>query len=437
MLRILPLSRISPNLSKSLASYNNQSTIIFIRTMSTTKSTSSSSSSAPSTPPSEPEIIFHRDGSIMKINLNRPRALNSLSLNMIRLFEQTIPTWYHPKHSLSCIIMQGNGGKAFCAGGDIKQIMNGKNEINPQTGRNNQDAFFREEYIVDYRLAELTKSIPIIALWDGTVMGGGLGISINSSFRIATEKTVFAMPETAIGLIPDVGGSYFLPRVRPNINFGRYLALTGVRVTGADTVHTGLATHYIPSKDLSLVMEQIQQKLKLETSANNAHAIISQLLQPYTTNLPANSYSSDDLEKINTCFSKSTVEDIITTVQEIFPLPSTSSSSSVPPKKSVINDAVHSLSRLCPTSLKLTYQQLNYGSKLSLADCYKMELRLVKRLVNDGTDFYEGVRALLIDKDNKPKWNPNQLNNITNEYIQSFFQPLPNKQDELEFPTLP
>lgn len=352
------------------------------------------------------------------ITLNRPKALNSLNLDMVRLMTPKIRELTHSS-ATAAIILKGAGGKAFCAGGDIKTLYEGRGNKETQAL---QEAFFREEYTLDHLLALSNAHKPHVALWDGTVMGGGVGISINASFRIATEKSLFAMPETGIGLFPDVGGSYFLPRLPRH--FGTFLALTGYRLKGSDLVHAGVATHYVPSEKLPALEDALSQ-LPLggmaggkEISKARQHAV-SLAIHAFALekhSMPAYTIGDEELAKIEKIFSpESTVEEIGRQVHE-----TASSSSSSPAFKQVAK----TFDRMSPTSMKLTLEQMKRGGKTELPGCYGMEMRMVMRCMREKSDFFEGVRALLVDKDNNPKWQPSSLDKVSKKDIDEFFAPL-------------
>jgi 3-hydroxyisobutyryl-CoA hydrolase len=355
----------------------------------------------------ESPLLSEVHGNVALVTLNRPKALNALNLDMVRLFAKLIPTWERS----AAVVLKGTGGKAFCAGGDVKKIAEGK-----ENGY--QETFLREEYAVDNALAVQSRSVPHVVLADGVIMGGGVGISVNASFRIATEKSMFAMPETAIGFFPDVGGSYFLPRLPAPFGapFGMYLGLTGLRLTGADLVHAGVATHFVSSAKLQEVEAELL-KLPAWRNAEDAHGEVSRSLAKVgvlprgDAHLPSCSLSGADLEAIADAFSAPTVEDIIAKAQ------------AKAGNSALMGKVASALARMSPTSLKVTHEQLRRGASLSLADCYRMELRMAMATLQD-SDFYEGVRAVLVDKDNKPKWNPPTLDAVSQAKVQSHFASL-------------
>ncbi|EAX10877.1 3-hydroxyisobutyryl-Coenzyme A hydrolase, isoform CRA_d [Homo sapiens] len=296
------------------------------------------------------------------------------------------------------IIIKGAGGKAFCAGGDIRVISEAekaKQKIAP--------VFFREEYMLNNAVGSCQK--PYVALIHGITMGGGVGLSVHGQFRVATEKCLFAMPETAIGLFPDVGGGYFLPRLQGKL--GYFLALTGFRLKGRDVYRAGIATHFVDSEKLAMLEEDLLA-LKSPSKEN-----IASVLENYHTESKIDRDKSfileEHMDKINSCFSANTVEEIIENLQQ-------DGSSFALEQLKVIN-------KMSPTSLKITLRQLMEGSSKTLQEVLTMEYRLSQACMR-GHDFHEGVRAVLIDKDQSPKWKPADLKEVTEEDLNNHFKSL-------------
>lgn len=343
----------------------------------------------------EPEVITQVRNNVGFITLNRPKALNALSLTMIRELHPVLEDWN--KGGVSMVVMRGAGDKAFCAGGDIRAIT----EVR---GSKEQKDFFREEYSLDHLIGTL--KVPFVAILNGITMGGGVGVSVNGRFRVGTESTVFAMPECGIGLIPDVGASHFLPKLRGEL--GMFLALTGFRLKGWDCLHAGITTHAVDHSQISSLESD------LEAISPNSTDSVKQILDNHTAKSqlsPAQGFSLEaHMDKISHIFSGGSVEEI---------------------RERLISDGsdwagkhVKTMDRLSPTSLKVTYRQIREGEKMnSLAECLTMEHRLVRKCCED-QDFYEGVRALLIDKDNSPKWKPATLSEVTDEKIDKYFSPM-------------
>ncbi|XP_013165182.1 PREDICTED: 3-hydroxyisobutyryl-CoA hydrolase, mitochondrial [Papilio xuthus] len=336
----------------------------------------------------EQEVLFETLNNAGVITLNRPKALNSLNTNMVTMMLPQLQEW---ERSKGLVIIKGAGEKAFCAGGDVKSAID----------RVEGPKFFHTEYNVNYLIGKY--KIPYIAFMDGITMGGGLGVSVHGRYRIATEKTLIAMPETKIGLFPDVGGSYFLPRLQ--VNLGLYLGLTGDRLKAKDVVKSGIATHFVPSRRL-FELEKLLSRCNNDSEIRN-------LLNKF--NEPPEEFSlASNIKHINYCFAASTIEEIIERLQK------------------VQNDwsikTLKTLSQMCPGSLKITLRALQRGAQLDLPQCLRMEYRLACR-ATENHDFPEGVRALLIDKDNNPQWNPKTLDDVTEDYVENYFKKLPEDRE--------
>ncbi|KAJ0179051.1 hypothetical protein K1T71_005826 [Dendrolimus kikuchii] len=339
----------------------------------------------------EQDVLFETLNNAGIITLNRPQALNSLNTSMVTKMLPQLQDW---EKSKALVIIKGAGDKAFCAGGDVKKAID----------RVEGPEFFNMEYTVNYTIGNY--KIPYIAIINGITMGGGLGLSVHGRYRVATEKTVIAMPETKIGLFPDVGGSYFLPRLQ--VNLGLYLGLTGDRLKGKDVVKAGIATHFISSQRL-YELEKLLSRCSNDMEVNALLSKFSEPLDEFTL--------APHIKHINYCFAASTIEEIIERLEK------------------VQNDwsvkTLKTLSQMCPGSLKITLRALQRGAQLELGQCLRMEYRLAYR-ATENHDFPEGVRALLIDKDNNPKWNPKTLAEVTDEYVESYFKKLP-EEKELKF----
>ncbi|XP_068631027.1 3-hydroxyisobutyryl-CoA hydrolase, mitochondrial [Battus philenor] len=339
----------------------------------------------------EQEVLFETVNNAGIITLNRPKALNSLNENMVKMILPQLQEWERNKN---LVIIKGAGDKAFCAGGDVKVA------IDKVLGPN----FFHAEYNVNYLIGKY--KIPYIAFMDGITMGGGIGVSVHGRYRIATEKTVIAMPETKIGLFPDVGGSYFLPRLQ--VNLGLYLGLTGDRLKAKDVVKSGIATHFVPSRRL-YELEKLLSRCASDLEIRN---LLSKFNEP-----PEEFSLAPNIRHINYCFAASTIEEIIERLEKV--------------KNDWSVKTLKTLSGMCPGSLKITLRALQRGAQLELAQCLRMEYRLACR-ATENHDFPEGVRALLIDKDNNPQWNPKTLEEVTDDYVESYFKKLPEDR-ELKF----
>ncbi|KAM7048995.1 3-hydroxyisobutyryl-CoA hydrolase, mitochondrial [Acridotheres tristis] len=345
------------------------------------------------------EVLLEKKGGAGIITLNRPKTLNALNISMIQQIYPQIKTWEQDPETF-LIIIKGTGGKAFCAGGDIRAIT----EAGKAGTKMTQD-FFRSEYRLNNAVGTCKK--PYVALIDGITMGGGVGVSVHGHFRVATEKTLFAMPETAIGLFPDVGGGYFLPRLSGKI--GYYLGLTGYRLKGRDVLRAGIATHFVESEKLPALEKDL---IALKSPSKEK---IADLLNSYHMKCTIDQekkFSLDEhMEKINSIFSASSMEEIVKRLKQ--------DGSPFALKQ------LETLNKMSPTSLKLTLRQLREGASMSLQEVLRMEYRLSQACMK-GHDFYEGVRAVLIDKDQSPKWKPAALEEVSDEFVDNCFKPLGN-----------
>lgn len=345
------------------------------------------------------EVLLEKKGGAGIITLNRPKTLNALNISMIQQIYPQIKTWEQDPETF-LIIIKGTGGKAFCAGGDIRAIT----EAGKAGTKMTQD-FFRSEYRLNNAVGTCKK--PYVALIDGITMGGGVGVSVHGHFRVATEKTLFAMPETAIGLFPDVGGGYFLPRLSGKI--GYYLGLTGYRLKGRDVLRAGIATHFVESEKLPALEKDL---IALKSPSKEK---IADLLNSYHMKCTIDQekkFSLDEhMEKINSIFSASSMEEIVKRLKQ--------DGSPFAMKQ------LETLNKMSPTSLKLTLRQLREGASMSLQEVLRMEYRLSQACMK-GHDFYEGVRAVLIDKDQSPKWKPAALEEVSDEFVDNCFKPLGN-----------
>ncbi|PIO64682.1 enoyl-CoA hydratase/isomerase family protein, partial [Teladorsagia circumcincta] len=351
---------------------------------------------AMSTAPSE--IIVEKEGSKRVLTLNRPKALNALNLSMVREIYPRFREW-EDAGDVDLIILKGSGEKAFCAGGDVLAVIRSAKEAAEGGTCTVHKDFFREEYRLNHLIGNLSKTF--VALIDGIVMGGGCGLSVNGRYRVATERTMLAMPETALGLFPDVGGSYFLSRLKNNL--GLFLALTGYRLNGADTLHAGLATHYVPSAKLA----DLQRKLlTLKTVTDKSVDAAIREFEP--TDIPGS------------------VEEILANLKK--------------ENSEWAQKQLKTLSKMSPTSMKVTFKQLEHGAKMSFGEAisafkvFTMEYRLTQRSLKDH-DFYEGCRAILIDKDRNPKWKPATLEEVPDAHIERYFAPLGREDIFLDGPT--
>ncbi len=334
------------------------------------------------------EIIFSREGRVGIVTLNRERALNALTVGMVRALDGQLRAW-ETDPSVKRIVIEGAGEKAFCAGGDIRQLYEWGLAMDPQFLD-----FYREEYLLNTYIKHYPK--PYIALLDGIVMGGGVGVSVHGSHRIVTEATTFAMPETGIGLFPDVGGTYFLPRCPGET--GMYMGLTGARLKAGDAVYAGVGTHFVPKQKLP----DLKRALRSFTDVDEA-------IQQYAVPIDPETFGRHR-GAIDRHFLQNSAEDVFESLR--------SDPSEWAQKQADI------MVLKSPTSLKICHRQLRDGLTLDFNTCMRLEYRIVNRIFT-GHDFFEGTRAVVIDKDMTPNWQPASLSAIRNDEINAYFDPLP------------
>jgi enoyl-CoA hydratase/carnithine racemase len=330
----------------------------------------------------EDTVITRRDGRVGRILLNRPKALNALDLNMIRVCARTLNAWAEDPH-IDAVVIEGAGDRAFCAGGDIRVLRD--SQLND---RSIADEFFTEEYELNLIIANYPK--PYIALIDGICMGGGIGMSVHGHYRVATEHAGFGMPETIIGFFPDIGGTFILPRLPGEL--GIYLGLTGLRVNGADAVHAGLATHYTPRARIA----DLSAALAKEGPA--ALAAFNETLPPFSL--------APHRDAIDHCFSAETVPEIVARLK----------TQDAP----WAAEALKALGHVSPSALFWTLKALRRGRGLTLKNALDAEFALTKTTMAH-PDFVEGVRAMVVDKDRQPKWTPASIDAVDPTSIDALF----------------
>lgn len=347
----------------------------------------------------DPEITISQTGGTVHVTLNRPAALNALTLEMIRILSAALIRW-EGDDSVKTVLITGAGHRAFCAGGDIKAAYRlGMDYRKGLTSDRVVALFFAEEYRLNRQLFHFSK--PIVALMDGITMGGGFGIAGPCRFRVATENTVFAMPETGIGFFPDVGSVYFLNQSPGHI--GTYLGVTGSGIGPADMCHAGLATHYIESAAGKGLVEAV---LRGEEPA----AALARL-----QSTPRGG-EHVDRSAIERCFAVDSIENII---------------ESLAAEGTAWAREVASVMRgRSPLSLKVALAHLRRGRGESFDQVIARDFVLVQHFLK-GRDFYEGVRAAVIDKDRQPRWDPSSLADVSAAVVDAYFQKTPYDLDTL------
>lgn len=342
------------------------------------------------------ELLVERIGQVGSLTLNRPRVLNVLTPVMVDGLNATLKAWAKDP-AIKAVVIRGatrDDGKApFCAGGDIRMLY--EQRVDPEHRFAVQ--FYQEEYRLNRRLHEFPK--PHIALIDGVVMGGGVGASIHGSHRVMSERALFAMPETGIGLFPDVGATYFLPRCPGH--FGLYIGLTGARIGAADAMHLGLATNYVPSSK----MAALDRALCEADYARDSHKTVDAVIADFAAKPPV---APLDVHRgaIERAFSAPTVEQIFARLE----------SDGSP----FATETLKQLRTKSPRSLKVAFRQLTQHGGLSFEEAMKLEYRMAVHC-NFGQEFFEGVRAVVVDKDQAPKWQPARLEDVTDAMVDDYF----------------
>jgi enoyl-CoA hydratase len=334
--------------------------------------------------PVDPSILTRHDGRVGRITLNRPKALNALDLPMIRAITQALQTWRDDPH-IHAVIIEAAGDRAFCAGGDIRALR--QHQLDGD--RAPVDAFFTEEYALNRMIAAYPK--PTIALIDGICMGGGIGISIYGAYRVASEHAMFAMPETAIGFFPDIGATFFLPRLPGHL--GCYLGLTGARIHGADAVHAGFATQFTPRAEMQQLATALAQD-GIAALARHAAPLPNFTLQPQRAT-------------IDTIFAADSVLDILHRLEQ--------------DNSDWAHKTIEALRTVSPSALAWTLHILCDGAHRTLEQCLDAEFALTHTTMRH-SDFIEGVRAMVVDKDRKPRWHPERIEDVVPSDIAAMFR---------------
>ncbi|MDO8378102.1 enoyl-CoA hydratase/isomerase family protein [Phenylobacterium sp.] len=335
------------------------------------------------------EVLVRIEGRVGRLTLNRPQALHALTTNMCEILTDALVAW-RDDPAVDLVLLDHSGERGFCAGGDIRMLA----QSGAADGKAAREFFFKE-YRLNHLLFAYRK--PVVTIMDGVTMGGGVGLAAPSQYRVATERTTFAMPETGIGLFPDVGGGWFLPRMPGHI--GLWLALTGARLKAADCELVGIATDFIPSGQV----EAFKAALLADPVA------VETLLTEFEGDAgrPPLAQHQDEIDRI---FGLESVEAIVAALEAA--------------GTDWAAEQLKVLSTKSPQTLKVAFRQLAQGAKAaSFADNMEMEYRIGARVVQRH-DFIEGVRAVIVEKDNAPKWNPATLEGVTEAMLDEIFAPL-------------
>lgn len=346
------------------------------------------------------EVDLSVTGALARIHLNRPKALNALTLEQIRAITPVMLRW-RDDPGIAAVLITGEGERAFCAGGDIRHLY--------ESGKRGEWSFNETYYREEYRLNRLIHDYPkpYVALIDGITMGGGAGLSVHGSFRVATPRTLFAMPETAIGFFPDVGATWYLSRCPGEI--AMYLALSGARLKAADLLHAGLATHHVGIDAIPGLVSALEA-----LPAASRHPAVKTLLDEFRSDAGPSELAARQA-MIDRCFGADGIEAIRAALAaESDPWGA---------------ETLALLDRMSPFSLRFVYRQMRLGKTMDIGACLRLEFRMGVRF-QEGSDFLEGVRSVIIDKDNKPAWR-HALAEIPQSVADEWFASPPTAREEM------
>ncbi|RAH46407.1 mitochondrial 37S ribosomal protein mS47 [Aspergillus brunneoviolaceus CBS 621.78] len=395
------ISRLSP------------ATTMPLRAKVTNRAFTASATNMKSAPtPAEDDVLFSSLYGVRLIELNRPEKLNALNRSMVDKITPRLEE-YKKSQLANVIMVAGAGDKAMCAGGDVVDLAEQNRES--EDGPERSSEFFASEYKLDHLIATYPK--PFISVMDGITMGGGVGLSAHAPFRIATERTIFAMPETNIGFFPDVGASFFLPRLDGEL--GTYLALTSEQLRGPQVLFAGIATHYLHSSMLGKLTQRLSELVFQDYATLPERLdLVNSTIAEFSTGLPES--TTVDLggakrEAIDRCFGHNTVEGIIEALQQA--------------NTSWAEQTLKTLAKRSPTSLKVALRQMRVGKQWSISEAFQREAHIASQFMRH-PDFNEGVRALLVRK-RKPMWQPASLEEVTTDMVDRFFT-LPEGESRLE-----
>jgi len=354
------------------------------------------SSEASSADRLEEDVLAEVRNHIGHLTLNRPSGLNALTLDMVRRLTQQLQAWSDDPQ-VHAVVLRGAGEKAFCAGGDIRSLYDSF-----KRGDTLHEDFFVEEYALDLAIHHYRK--PVLALMDGFVLGGGMGLVQGADLRVVTERSRLAMPEVAIGYFPDVGGSYFLPRIPGEL--GIYLGVTGVQIRAADALYCGLADWYLDSARLADLDQKLDSLQWHESPLKDLQGVLAKLAVQRLPDPPLAALRP----AIDHFFGLPDIPSIVEQLQEV----------TVADSHEWALNTVHLMQTRSPLAMAVTLEMLRRGRRLPLEQCFALELHLDRQWFERG-DLIEGVRALIIDKDKNPRWNPPTLHGLDKSHVDSFF----------------
>src|SRR5476651_1109828 len=352
--------------------------------------------SLPGEEPAYTAVLADVRNRIGHLTLNRPAGLNAIDLPMVRALQRQLDDWAQDDN-IHAVVLRGAGEKAFCAGGDIRSLYDSYKH-----GQTLHQDFFVEEYALDLTIHHYRK--PILALMHGFVLGGGMGLVQGADLRVVTERSRLAMPETAIGYFPDVGGSYFLPRIPGEL--GIYLGVTGVQIRAADALYGGLADWYLDSARLADLDHQLDRLEWHDTPLKDLQGVLASMAVQQLPDAPLIALRP----AIDHFFALPDVASIVEQLREV----------TVADSHEWAKTTADLLESRSPLAMGVTLEMLRRGRHLSLEQCFALELHLDRQWFERG-DLIEGVRALLIDKDKSPRWNPPTLQALHAEHVESFF----------------
>lgn len=340
-------------------------------------------------------VLTETHGAVGHLILNRPEALNSLNLEMVRAMQQQLSAWAEDD-GIKAVVLRANGERAFCAGGDIRSLYD---SYLADDGM--YVDFFEEEYALDECIHQYPK--PFIALMHGYVLGGGMGLVQGASVRVVSEKARLGMPEVAIGYFPDVGGSYFLPRL-PH-SFGYWMGVTGQHINAADSLAVELADEFMSTANFAAFCDALAAA---NWEQGSAEEVVSQVVNDFAETFPEDVQESVRLAAIKKHFSHSTLREVVASLE------------AETEQQDWAQDTLKVMHSRSPLAMSVTLSLLRHGANLNLNQCFALELHLDKQWFSQG-NIVEGVRALIVDKDKNPQWEPATIAAVTDEQVAAFF----------------